>query len=74
MINGIDADYVKIDEFPFDFKRKRLSVVVENKKKEKILICKGAMEEVLGICNYYELDKKEYPLDFKSDRKNKTNG
>lgn len=65
-INNIDLNYKKIDELPFDFKRKRISVVVEDKEKEKILICKGAVEEVLDICNHYELDNKEYPLDEKS--------
>lgn len=68
-VNGIDTDYKKIDELPFDFKRKRLSVVVEDKKKDKVLICKGAVEEVLDICSYYELDKKEYSLDAKAREK-----
>jgi len=62
-VNNIDLNYQKKDELPFDFKRKRISVVVEDKEKEKMLICKGAVEEVLDICNYYELDNKEYPLD-----------
>ncbi len=62
-INNIGEDYRKIDELPFDFKRKRLSIVVEDKKKRKILICKGAVDEVLDICDYYELDKKEILLD-----------
>ena len=68
-INDIVLDYQKIDELPFDFKRRRLSIIVEDKKKEKILICKGAIEEVMGICNYYEIDKKEYPLDTKAIEK-----
>ncbi len=41
--------YTKIDEIPFDFIRKRLSIVVEQNNK-RILICKGAPEEVLKLC------------------------
>lgn len=65
-INEVDINYKKIDELPFDFKRRRLSIIVEDKNKEKILICKGAVEEVLDICSYYELDRKEHPLNSKS--------
>ncbi|WP_265856310.1 magnesium-translocating P-type ATPase [Clostridium felsineum] len=46
--------YEKIDEIPFDFMRKRMSVVVRNKRMEDVLICKGAVEEVLNLCNKYE--------------------
>jgi Mg2+-importing ATPase len=42
-------EYKKIDEIPFDFQRKRESVVVENKD-ERLLITKGAPEEVFAIC------------------------
>ena len=68
-INNVAEDYKKIDELPFDFKRKRLSVIVEDKKKRKILVCKGAVEEVLNICNFYEINQKEYPMDDKSREK-----
>lgn len=67
--NNVVSDYKKIDELPFDFKRRRLSIIVEDKKKEKTLICKGAVEEVLNVCSYYELGKKEYPLDVKAFEK-----
>ncbi len=40
----------KIDEVPFDFKRKRMSVVVEDDDKSHILICKGAVEELVANC------------------------
>ncbi|MDD3225871.1 MAG: magnesium-translocating P-type ATPase [Clostridium sp.] len=56
--DGKDFDiankYEKIDEIPFDFIRKRMSVVVRNKRMEDVLICKGAVEEVLSLCNKYE--------------------
>jgi Mg2+-importing ATPase len=47
--------YQRIDEVPFDFIRKRLSVVVEENK-ENILITKGAPEEIAGVVSHYELD------------------
>ncbi|MDR3450238.1 MAG: HAD-IC family P-type ATPase, partial [Alphaproteobacteria bacterium] len=46
-----DQAYGKIDEIPFDFVRRRMSVVVtKNETREHILICKGAVEEVLDSC------------------------
>ncbi|KEI03644.1 magnesium-translocating P-type ATPase [Clostridium botulinum] len=59
---NIEKKYLKIDEIPFDFVRKRMSVVVENKRIEHVLVCKGAVEEVLGLCNKYET--KEGTEDF----------
>jgi P-type Mg2+ transporter len=47
--------YRKIDEIPFDFVRRRMSVVVEDEKGLNILICKGAVEEVLGLCTKVEV-------------------
>jgi Mg2+-importing ATPase len=63
--DNIYKDYKKIDEVPFDFKRKRLSIIVENKNKEKILICKGAVEEVLSICSRFEIGGKDKRIDKK---------
>ncbi len=42
--------YAKIDEVPFDFARRRMSVVVRDGRGEHLLICKGAVEEILTIC------------------------
>jgi Mg2+-importing ATPase len=63
--DNIYKDYKKIDEVPFDFKRKRLSIIVENKNKEKILICKGAVEEVLSICSRFEIGGRDKKIDKK---------
>jgi Mg2+-importing ATPase len=63
--DNIYKDYKKIDEVPFDFKRKRLSIIVENKNKERILICKGAVEEVLSICSSFEIGGKDKKIDKK---------
>ncbi|MEM2907332.1 MAG: magnesium-translocating P-type ATPase, partial [Candidatus Odinarchaeota archaeon] len=48
-------EYKKIDEIPFDFTRKRITIVVESSD-EKILISKGAPEEIRKICNRIEED------------------
>jgi Mg2+-importing ATPase len=45
----------KIDEIPFDFVRRRMSVVVEDQAGLNTLICKGAVEEVLGLCTRVEV-------------------
>ena len=46
----LTQDYQKIDEIPFDFERRRMSVVVSERDDHHELICKGAVEEVLAIC------------------------
>ena len=49
--------YTKIDEIPFDFSRRRLSVVVSDGKKKQ-LITKGAVEEILNICTMVDCEGK----------------
>ena len=46
----LKQDYRKIDEIPFDFARRRMSVVVSERDEHHELICKGAVEEVLAVC------------------------
>ena len=55
-------DYRKLDEIPFDFERRRLSIVVEGKQ-DRLLITKGAPETVLPVCASYDLDGTLSPLD-----------
>jgi Mg2+-importing ATPase len=50
-----DEKYHKIDEIPFDFVRRRMSVVVEDDTGLNTLICKGAVEEVLSLCTRVEV-------------------
>ncbi len=50
----IAEEYEKIDEIPFDFSRRRLSVVVKDKQNKKQLITKGAIEEILEICTFVD--------------------
>ena len=49
---SIDHAYGKIDEIPFDFVRRRMSVVVDHEGKQHQLICKGAVEELLAVCRW----------------------
>ncbi|OCF98729.1 magnesium-translocating P-type ATPase [Gilliamella sp. wkB308] len=55
--------YKKIDELPFDFVRRRLSVVVQNGNDDHLMICKGAVEEMLSISSYVYQDGEYLPLD-----------
>ncbi len=50
-----------VDELPFDFQRRRMSVAVEYEG-DHVLICKGAVEEIYSICSYYQVDDEVYPL------------
>jgi len=45
----VKTDYRKIDEIPFDFQRRRMSVIVEDNRKQHLLICKGAVEEIMHL-------------------------
>ena len=54
-------EYKKIDEIPFDFTRRRLSVVVTNGEKKE-LITKGAVEEILNISSFIEVNGKVSPI------------
>jgi len=47
--------YPKIDEIPFDFIRRRMSVIVQNGLGRHLLICKGAVEDVLAVCDRVHL-------------------
>ncbi len=51
----LEQDYRKIDEIPFDFTRRRMSVVVSQRDEHHLLICKGALEEVLATCTSVRL-------------------
>ena len=49
-----DDTYNKIDEIPFDFTRRRMSVVLEDPNGKRQLITKGAVEEMLACCSFAE--------------------
>ncbi|MHB1174690.1 MAG: magnesium-translocating P-type ATPase [Sulfuriferula sp.] len=48
---NVAQHFRKVDEIPFDFQRRRMSVVVSERDDHHELICKGAVEEILGVCN-----------------------
>ena len=52
----IKNEYKKIDELPFDFERRRMSVVVEDLSGERTMITKGAIEEMLYISKFVEIN------------------
>lgn len=60
-LSNLVTEFKKIDEIPFDFTRRRLSVVVENNS-EKYLITKGAVEEILSICSTIDYEHKIIPI------------
>jgi P-type Mg2+ transporter len=56
-------EHRKLDEIPFDFSRKMMSVAVETPEGKSRLICKGAPEAVFKRCAYFELDGKIHPIE-----------
>lgn len=54
--------YTKVDEVPFDFSRRRLSVVVADAQGKTQMVTKGAAEEMLEICSFVEIDGIAQPL------------
>lgn len=59
---GLVGRWSLVDELPFDFERRRLSVVVGDERGRTLMVCKGAVEEVLAACSEVELDGKVTPL------------
>ncbi len=52
----VKTNYHKIDEIPFDFQRRRMAVIVEDNQNQHILICKGAVEEIMGLSTHVEIE------------------
>ncbi len=61
-LEHLNENYKKVDEIPFDFTRRRLSVVVEDKNGKRQIITKGAVEEMLSICSHMELGGEVKPM------------
>lgn len=55
-MNVLKEQYVREDEIPFDFSRRRMSVVLRDEKGKRQLITKGAVDEILSICSYIDFD------------------
>lgn len=71
VLEGVDAEaartlstrWQKIDEIPFDFERRRMSVVVAENTDAHQLICKGALQEILNVCSQVRYNGDIVPLD-----------
>ncbi|MBB5391149.1 MULTISPECIES: magnesium-translocating P-type ATPase [unclassified Herbaspirillum] len=59
---SIASAYRKVDEIPFDFQRRRMSVVVSEREDHHELICKGAVEEIVSVCTRARHDGRIVPL------------
>ena len=59
---NVGTAFNKVDEIPFDFTRRRMSVVVAEQDQPHVLICKGAVEEVLSVCNSVRHGESEEAL------------
>ena len=54
--------FAKVDEVPFDFQRRRMSVIVIEHDLRHLLICKGAVEEVTSACTHVRRNGSDEPL------------
>ena len=62
-LRELSTRYQKIDELPFDFERRRMSVIVKEETQEgALLVTKGALEEMLSISSYVQDGKEIYPI------------
>src|SRR6202795_1331760 len=64
-----DEKYRKLDEIPFDFVRRRMSVLVEDETGLNTLICKGAVDEVMSLCTRVEINGEVVPVQPEHDSK-----
>ena len=60
-LRGLTDRYIKVDEIPFDFERRRMSVVVASEGKTQ-MITKGAVEEMLSVSTFAEYEGEVHPL------------
>ncbi|MBW7573518.1 magnesium-translocating P-type ATPase [Caproiciproducens faecalis] len=61
-VTYLNNEYLKVDEIPFDFSRRRMSVVLKDRTGKTQVITKGAVEEVMEICSFCEYDGQVVPL------------
>lgn len=62
-------NYRVVDEIPFDFARRRMSVILEDNNQKVQLITKGAVEEIVKLCKYIDLDGSVQLLDLETRQK-----
>mgnify|MGYP000101012449 FL=1 len=61
-MESVRESYKKVDEIPFDFTRRRMSVVVEDVSGKRQIITKGAVEEMMQICSHTEVGNRVVPF------------
>ena len=61
-LNDFISNYKKVDEIPFDFSRRRLSVIVSDENGKKQMITKGGVEEILSICTMVDYKGNVSPI------------
>lgn len=61
-LNVLKEKYIREDEIPFDFSRRRMSVVLKDDTGKRQLITKGAVDEVMAICSFVDVDGKVSPM------------
>ena len=62
-LENLLPNYSRVDEIPFDFARRRMSVVLEDKNGKRQLITKGAVEEMISISSFVEMNGQLLPMD-----------
>ena len=75
-LETVAQQYRIVDEIPFDFQRRRMSVVVRHGEGDELLVCKGAVEEMLSICAYAKVGEEILPVtdEMRADIKAMTRG
>ncbi len=64
----VEEHYLKADEIPFDFQRRRMSVILKQRNGKQLLICKGAVEEMLQLCTHAFDPGEDKQLHIESDK------
>jgi len=64
----VDEYFFKVDEIPFDFERRRMSVILKQRNGKHLLICKGAVEEMLNLCSHAFDPGEDKQLHIESDK------
>lgn len=62
-LSGRAAEYRLLEEIPYDFQRKRLSVIVSRPDESRLMLTKGALESILSVCDRVQMGDTAEPLD-----------
>ncbi len=67
-LDSIVGNYSRVDEIPFDFSRRRMSVVLTDQSGKRQLVTKGAVEEIIAISSFVEMQGRVLPMDEENRR------